>query len=454
MLKSDKNNDLWIGSERGLNHLKLDAARNIISTAHFGLREGFKGIETNLNTVVQDRENNLWFGTVNGLTKYNQSIQKEAIYPPKIHWQSVQLFGQDLQITTDGKTLITAAPLKLAHDQNELGFTVESVHLSYPDALQYQWQLAGIDKDWSKPTLNNSYQRTFLPGKYHLKVRAITTNQSNNASAPLAFPIEITPPIWQTFYFKVATTLIGLLCLSFFIKWRINLVQRKAERIQNKLEQDKKLLELEQKALQLQMNPHFIFNALNSIQGVITPTDIKTARLQLAKFSKLMRATLENARTETITLEEEINTLTNYLSLEQFSRGNTFDYEITVADNIDETAVYLPSMILQPFVENAIIHGVAHLEKRGKIHVEFIRKGKRLRCTIEDNGIGRTKAKTVKSQIREGHKSAALEITRERLNLLRSGQLVKNSLEIIDLMDEAGNALGTRVEVIIPVEED
>jgi len=454
LLKNDENNDLWIGSERGLNHLKLDAARNVISTAYFGQREGFKGIETSLNTVVQDKDYNLWFGTVNGLTKYNQAIQQEKIYPPKIHWQSIQLFGQDLQAITDEATILKDAPLKLSHAQNELGFMVESVHLAYPDDLQYQWQLEGIDKDWSKPTLNNRYQRTFLPGKYTLKVRAITNKQINTASTALTFPIEITPPIWQTFYFKLGATLMSLLLLSLFVKWRINLVQRKAERIQNKLEQDKKLLELEQKALQLQMNPHFIFNALNSIQGVITPTDIKTARLQLAKFSKLMRATLENARTETITLEEEINTLSNYLSLEQFSRGNTFDYEITVADNIDEEAVYLPSMILQPFVENAIIHGVAHLDKRGKIAVTFIRKGKRLNCAIEDNGIGRAKAKMVKSQISEGHKSAALDITRERLNLLRSGKAAKNSLEIIDLMDEAGNALGTRVEVIIPVEED
>lgn len=453
LLKNDKNNDLWIGSERGLNYLKLDVARNIISSDYFGQREGFKGIETSLNTVVQDKDNNLWFGTVNGLTKYNQSVQQGRIHPPTIHWESIQLFGQDLQIPTD-ETPIKSYGSKLPYDQNELSFRVESVHLSYPDALQYQWQLENIDKDWSKPTVNNTYQRTFLPGKYQLKVRAITKNQTDNASQTLVFPIEITSPIWQTSSFKVIASLIGLLLISLFIKWRINLVQQKAKRIQNKLEQDKKLLELEQKALQLQMNPHFIFNALNSIQGVITPTDIKTARLQLAKFSKLMRATLENARTDTISLEDEINTLTNYLSLEQFSRGNTFDYAIIVADTIDAEDVYLPSMILQPFVENAIVHGVAHLEKRGQIKIEFTRKGKRLSCSIEDNGIGRAKAKTLKSQIAAEHKSAALDITRERLNLLRNGKAAQNSLEIIDLVDGEGNALGTRVEVIIPVEED
>lgn len=453
LLETDASNNLWIGSEKGINYLQLDAARNIISKEYYGQREGFKGVETSLNVVEKGKDNNLWFGTVNGLTKYNKIAKKGINYPPKIHWQSTKLFDQELNQTPYGNKEKKWTNINLPYDQNELSLQVMGLHLSYPNTLQYQWQLEGVDKDWSKPSNNNSYQRTFLPGKYRLKVRA-TRTADNSYSDILTFPFEINPPFWQRLPFRIGSILSGLLLISFFVKWRINIVRRKAKRIQDRLTLDKKRLELEQKALQLQMNPHFIFNALNSIQGAITPTDIKTARFQLAKFSKLMRATLENARTDTITLAEEINTLTNYLSLEQFSRGNTFDYEIIVADSIDVEVVYLPSMILQPFVENAIIHGVAHLDKKGKIEVEFARKGKRLSCRIEDNGIGRAKAKMVKSQIAEGHKSAALAITRERLDLLRSGKAIKNSLAIIDLVDEQGNTLGTRVEVIIPIEED
>ncbi len=453
LLETDVENNLWIGSEKGLNYLQLDAARNIIAKEYYGQREGFKGVETSLNTVEKDREGNLWFGTVNGLTKYNKIAKKGINYSPKIYLQSTKLFDQELSQTPYGNKEEKWTNLNLPYDQNELSFQVMGLHLSYPNTLQYQWKLEGVDKDWVNPSNNNNYQRTFLPGSYILKVRA-TRTADNSYSDTLAFPFEISPPFWQKLPFRIGSILGGLLLISFFVKWRINIVRQKAKGIQDRLTLDKKRLELEQKALQLQMNPHFIFNALNSIQGAITPTDIKTVRLQLAKFSKLMRATLENARTETITLEEEINTLTNYLSLEQFSRGNTFDYEITVAASIEIETVYLPSMILQPFVENAIIHGVAHLDKRGKIEVEFARKGKRLSCRIEDNGIGRAKAKMVKSQIAEGHKSVALAITRERLDLLRSGKAVKNSLEIIDLVDEKGNASGTRVELIIPIEED
>ena len=454
LIQIDELNNIWVGSETGLDYLKLDEVRNIVSKEHYGKIEGFRGIETNQNVVLQDKEKNLWFGTVNGLTKYNHSVQKGKAYPPKIYLKNAKLGERDFKETPYENWLKEWISLNLTYDQNELSFVVEALHLSYPDALLYEWKLADKDTQWSSPNANaTTYQRTFLPGTYNLKVRAKTAN-GNSYSSTLEFPFTIASPFWQTWWFRVAAGSLTLLLISLFVKWRTSIIQKRAKRIQSRLELDKKLLELEQKALQLQMNPHFIFNALNSIQGSITPTDINTARLQLAKFSKLMRATLENARTETITLEEEIGTLSNYLSLEQFSRGDTFDYEIEVADSIDPELVNLPSMILQPFIENAIIHGVAHLEKRGKIKVEFARKGKRLSCKIEDNGIGRARAKELKSQIKVGHQSAALDITRERLDLLRSGKAMKNSLQIFDLKDAMGNACGTRVEVIIPIEEN
>jgi len=453
LLEVDASNNLWIGSEKGVNVLKLDAARNVLSKEYYGQLDGFRGVETNKNTVLKDAENNLWFGTVNGLTKFNATVQKGKDYPPKIYLKSAKLLDQDIEETPYVDKLENWTNLKLTHDENDLSFTVEAMHLSYPQNLQYEWQIKGGKKGWSTASFNNTYQRIFLPGQYELMVRAKTA-RGNNYSETLTFPFEIATPFWQNLWFRLGALLTGLLLIGLFVKWRINLVKKRAKRIQDRLVLDKKLLELEQKALQLQMNPHFIFNALNSIQGSITPDNIKVARLQLAKFSKLMRATLENAREDAIPLEEEITTLTNYLSLEQFSQGNTFDYELIVDESLDPEAISLPSMILQPFVENAIIHGVAHLENRGKILVHFSRKGKRLSCVIEDNGIGRAKAKELKSQIDQSHKSVALEITKERLDLLRTGKAVKNSLQIIDLKDAAGKACGTRVELIIPIEEE
>jgi len=180
------------------------------------------------------------------------------------------------------------------------------------------------------------------------------------------------------------------------------------------------------------MNPHFIFNALNTIQSQISERDHKTARYQLAKFSKLMRAILENSRTSKISLETEIETLTNYLNLEKFSRGNTFDFLIETELEEDAEEIEIPPMLIQPFVENAIIHGVAHLrKKKGKIEVHFTQQNDRLICKIKDNGVGREQAKLLKSQIEEQHRSVAMEVTRERLEALdgHGKSLVINDLE-------------------------
>ena len=216
---------------------------------------------------------------------------------------------------------------------------------------------------------------------------------------------------------------------------------------------EKHLLSLEQKALQLQMNPHFIFNALNSIQSLISQKDEKKARYQLAKFSKLMRSILENSRSQVITLEDEIQTLQDYLAIEKSSRGNTFDFKVTTLLEVDTEELMIPPMILQPFVENAIIHGVAHLTENGKIDIHFLQKNKILECSIQDNGIGREAAKEIKSQIEHQHKSAALEVTQERLDILNKDMRGLKSLEITDLKNKNGDASGTKVLVRLLVEE-
>ena len=235
-----------------------------------------------------------------------------------------------------------------------------------------------------------------------------------------------------------------MLLIGLFIRLRVNRIRREAAIKTERLEMEKSILQLEQKALQLQMNPHFIFNVLNSIQSLITKKDEKTARYFLAKFSKLMRAILENSRETKITLEQEIETLQNYLGIEQFSRGNAFDFEIEIDPRLDVDEIMIPPMLLQPFVENAIIHGVGQVTEGGKVKLEFIQKYGTLECVITDNGPGIEKARARKSQQEHTHKSAALEVTQERLDILNAG--IKNrSLEITDLSKEDARLTGTKV---------
>jgi LytS/YehU family sensor histidine kinase len=200
------------------------------------------------------------------------------------------------------------------------------------------------------------------------------------------------------------------------------------------------------------MNPHFIFNALNSIQSQIGADDGQNARYYLAKFSKLMRQILDNSRNSLITLQDEISMLENYLLVEKFCNNNSFDYAIHVQEDIEVDYIKIPPMILQPFVENAIKHGMKYLvNKTGFIEVSFTVQDNMLLCSVSDNGIGRKKAEELnKKSSDDFHKSTALVVTQERLNLLHQQKNVSH-IHIIDLYDESGEALGTKVDVEIPI---
>jgi len=204
----------------------------------------------------------------------------------------------------------------------------------------------------------------------------------------------------------------------------------------------------------LQMNPHFIFNALNSIQSLVAAKENLTARSQIHKFAALMRSILSNSRKEKITLKEEINTLEKYLHMEQFCQPVPFDFEIESPNDMDAEEIELPPMLLQPFVENAVIHGISHLQnKRGKLVIAFfIKKEKNLnllQCEIRDNGVGRERAAQLRQSNQPGHQSVAMGVTRERLEAMKNGASY-TALGIQDLTNNQGEVLGTQVLVKMP----
>ena len=211
---------------------------------------------------------------------------------------------------------------------------------------------------------------------------------------------------------------------------------------------ERNLLEMEQKALRLQMNPHFIFNAMNTVQALIAKKDEKAARYYLAKFSKLMRKVLENSRSQLITIHDEVEALDNYLQLEKISSEDRFDFEIIVDENIEPDAFGIPPLLLQPFAENAIVHGLREIDHRGKITIEFKWMESYIECSVTDNGRGRKAAQEVRHQKSSYHKSTALVLTQERLAAMSSELKVK-PFEIIDLE----NPTGTKVVLRIPVIE-
>jgi LytS/YehU family sensor histidine kinase len=213
-------------------------------------------------------------------------------------------------------------------------------------------------------------------------------------------------------------------------------------------------------ALRAQMNPHFIFNCLSSINRFILKNEPDAASDYLTRFSRLIRMVLMNSQKSLITLEDELDMLTIYLDMERLRFKNTFDYHIVFTNRVDAGAVYIPPLLFQPFCENAIWHGLKHLsdpqsgrKEQGKLDIELSMDNKVLNCSITDNGIGRQKAAETRSKSAEENKSMGLKITTERLALLNGENGINTSYEIDDIKDENGKVAGTSVKLKISLVE-
>jgi len=211
------------------------------------------------------------------------------------------------------------------------------------------------------------------------------------------------------------------------------------------LENEKKQSELEMQALRAQMNPHFIFNCLSSINRFILKNESKIASNYLTRFSRLMRMVLMNSQKPLVSLDDELEMLEIYLEMERLRFRNSFDYAITFLNAIDSDNVYIPPLLLQPFCENAIWHGLMHKDGPGRLDIELSVLDSVLNCIITDNGVGRQKAEELNSKTAEKEKSMGLRITTERLALLNREKGLHTFYEIEDLIDENGNAAGTKV---------
>lgn len=219
---------------------------------------------------------------------------------------------------------------------------------------------------------------------------------------------------------------------------------------QNKLKNDHKSTLLEQKLLRLQMNPHFIFNAFSNILRLIDIKENKKASVYLTTFGKLLRSTLESTREDMVPFEKEIGTLKNYLELQKLRFPEKIEYFLEVDEKIDQEDISIPPMLVQPFIENAIEHGIRHKKTIGQINVRFELKGKKIVCEVEDDGVGREKAWEAEYVERGDRKSLATEIIKDRIKVLNKKFKQKIRLEIIDLKSEKAEAMGTKVILDLP----
>lgn len=356
---------------------------------------------------------------------------------------SIKLWSKEpnWELYADSVDKFTKVPIhpKIPYNESRM-ITFECKNVQ--DGERYKYILEGhdpqyqeIENFWYNPI---AIYEDLPPGFYTFKV-CESFDCENTLSS---FSFTILKPFWQKTWFQISVILgIGGI-FGGILSFRYNSIRKKDEL-------KRKFTETELKAIRAQMNPHFIFNSLSSIQNLINKNDTINANIYLSKFASLMRTILDNSEYSTVSLEKEIEGLDYYLTLEVLRFK--FDYQIIVDEKLDKHNVQVPSMLIQPFVENSIIHGISG-KTDGKITIEFIKKETYIECIVEDNGIGREKSLANKRDSSTKHKSHGMRLAKERLDIINSVNHTHLSMKIIDLKDEFGNANGTRVEIYIPIQ--
>ncbi|MCF8388600.1 MAG: histidine kinase, partial [Bacteroidales bacterium] len=438
---TDDRENFWISTNWGLSRFNPDQE----SFVNYDAKDGLQSYEFNGNALLKASNGKMYFGGMNGFNCFYPGEIKTNTNIPPIEITSFKVFNEALPYAQLQKDSIY-----LNHDDNFFSFEFAALDYTNPSKNKYRYKLEGVDKDWretdaSKPAAE--YTKV-SPGTYTFRVIGSNNDGYWNYEGK-ELTIIISPAWWNSWAFRVPVILLVFGLLSYFLYFRFKSIRKEHEAEKRLLSIEKQMFDIEQKALQLQMNPHFIFNSLNSIQSFVISNDTDKAINYLAKFSHLMRLILANSRETYVPLKDELTALKHYMDIEKLRFDDKFDYEINISREIDEEFYEIPPMLLQPYVENAIIHGLINSEKKGRINISFNLEGGKIHCFIEDNGIGREQSEILKKQSGFNRKSRGLMITKERLELLSKQQKQKFSVKIIDLKNSRGEALGTRVELII-----
>lgn len=439
----DENSNLWISTNFGLSKFNIKDEFFV----NYDITDGVQGYEFNSSCAFKSKKGELFFGGMNGFNSFYPKQIKKNNHIPDIVITAFKIFNVSENVFNeykDGDTIV------LSYKDNFFSFEFAALDYDNSSKNKYIYKLENYDDDWISCKADRRYAeyKRVGPGNYIFKVRG-SNNDSVWNTEGVSLVIIITPPWYQTRFFQVFMVIFVL-----FIAWLVIFLHSRRIKKKHAIEMEKKMLniekqmfELEQKALRLQMNPHFIFNTLNSIQSFVIISDTDKAISYLAKFSKLMRSILSNSREAYISIKDELKALSYYMDIEKLRFDDKFEYTIDISPDIDQDFMSIPPMIIQPYVENAIIHGIMHKAGRGEIIITLSKRGKTVLFTIEDDGIGREKAKVKKEESGIQRKSRGMLITQERLEILNKQNKEQISVRIIDLENNKGEAIGTRVEI-------
>lgn len=434
----DESNGLYfIGTNKGINILKNNQFITLINQS-----EGLSDLQ--FNDCVKDKKGNLWIATNNGLIQLNANkiASNVTSNTNSININAIKVNGKNY-LPFD--TLISwnsfnNNQIKLNYNQNELEILFSNSNPYNADKNIYRYKIAGLSDNWSDYESVGKIQLRAIPnGNYHILIEGKNTG-TGEIFKTKTVELIITPPFWKTIWFILLSIILIVVLLYWFYKIRIQSVKLKAE-LTNKL------LETRLEALRAQMNPHFTFNAINSIQNFIIDNDTTQALHYLGEFSKLIRQTLENATEKLMPLTTEINFLNSYIAVQKM-RFDTIKTSLTIDTNIDKYNTLIPPLIVQPFVENAFEHAFENKNtNENKIEINFKTENQLLICTIKDNGKGFNKGDT-----HSLHQSKGQKLTADRLALFnREYNTNICQFEIINLSSVNPQQKGTLVTITLPL---
>ena len=460
------NNQIWVGTKNGVYVYQQDSLYR-----HITSKEGLLSEDV---TLLQYHRDFIYVGTSLGLQRLSLSDSAFHSITPSdglysTHFQKLEFLEDDIYIkyptnlqrvnfntissspTTNfyiSEVAANGAPLDLTqsknlsldYTQNQLRVVFKAKGYNHRGNITYNYRLIGLNDEWvSAEYSNNSVDYNALePGTYTFEVQAI--REKLYPSEIQRFTLTIHPPWWKTWWFYLAAFLIIAGSLYLYIR-RLFTRQRRELQLQNELGNSKLT------AIKSQMNPHFIFNSLNSIQDLVLQQDQDKAYTYIGKFAKLVRQVLSFSDQDFIEVEDEITMLKLYLELEQLRFKNDFSYSID-HQNVQDLSV--PPMLIQPFAENALKHGLLHKKGDKKLSIEMHIQGEILKCIITDNGIGRSRSEEIKQRQNRTHKSFSVQGTKDRFDILQKQFGGDLGLEFLDLMSKNGEAKGTQVTLSIP----
>jgi ligand-binding sensor domain-containing protein len=428
-----QDNALWVGTNKGLNKIRIDDAAYPMKKYTTG-----DGLISDIINVVYVDKNKVFVGTPEGVTFFDEA---------KIASQS-RCDLRFINITIGGDAFYPAvAPVIIPHKKNNIQFDYVGISYKSTGDIRYRYRMLGLDSTWYE-TKETFLSFPALPsGDYELQLQAINKFDVHSQLLVARFTVE--KLLYEKTWFRVLTGLLFLAITGLVVLLIIRRIRRREE---EKTAISRRIAELEQLSRKAQMNPHFIFNSLNSIQQYVMDSDLAGANKFISGFSRLIRQTLDFSSKPEISLEEELDYLTNYLEIEKTRLENAFSWAVSIDDTVDPAAYYIPPMILQPFVENSVRHGLRYRrDKKGMVTITVKRAGDHLVCILEDNGIGRKAAMRYKSVSPINYQSKGLSLTADRMAMYNQVHVQKISMQIDDLEDDQQNALGTRVTINFPV---